>query len=57
MSSGQLWLRCSSIWYVLALVYDYLLSINNEYFVKLTYIPLEDLCQNILKEKKIKLES
>ena len=28
-------------------VYDYLLSINNEYFAKLTYIPLEDLCQNI----------
>ena len=30
-----------------ALVYDYLLSITNEYFVKLTYIPLEDLCQNV----------
>ena len=27
-----------------ALVNDYLLSINNEYFVKLTYIPLENLC-------------
>ena len=34
-----------------ALVNDYLLSINNEYFVKLTYIPLEDVCQNVLKEK------
>ena len=30
-----------------SLVYDYLLSITNEYFVKLTYIPLEDLCQNV----------
>ena len=29
------------------LVYDYLVSINNEYFVKLTYIPLEVLCQNV----------
>ena len=30
-----------------ALVHDYLLSINNEYFVKLTYIPLEDLSQHV----------
>ena len=30
-----------------ALVYDYLLSINNENFVKLTYIPLEDLGQHV----------
>ena len=29
------------------LVNDYLLSINNEYFVKLTYIPFEDLNQNV----------
>ena len=39
-------MQCSA-----ALVYDYLLSINNEYFVKLTYIPLEDLGQNVYKEK------
>ena len=29
------------------LVCDYLLSINNEYLVKMTYIPLKDLCQNV----------
>ena len=26
-------------------------SINNEFFMKKTYIPFEDLCQNVLKEK------
>ena len=27
-----------------------MLSIKNEYFMKKTYIPLEDLCQNVLRE-------
>ena len=36
-----------SVQYSQPLVYDYLLSITNEYFVKLTYIPLKDLCQNV----------
>ena len=33
--------------YKTALVYDYLLSITNEYFVKLAYIPLQELFQNV----------
>ena len=35
------------------LVYDYLLSSNNECFFKLTYIPFEDLCQNDEERKKL----
>ena len=38
----------------LALVHYWLFIIKNEYFIILTYIPLEDLNQNVLKEKKVK---
>ena len=45
VTQSDLQTRCSSLVYLL------LLSINNEYFMKKTYIPFGDLLQNILKEK------
>ena len=55
-SSGPSFLSSPLLAAEVPLVYDYLLSIKNEYFVKLTYIPIEDLCQ-MFKKKIIKLES
>jgi len=39
--------RTDTVFNPISLVCDYLLSINNEYLVKMTYIPLKDLCQNV----------